>query len=100
MIYVVRTAKCVPGKGKEFTAWARKVNSYWKEHYPEVKEIEIGRSLAGENGVYAWFVKLDSLAAWERTLAKSDQDANWQKIAAERFAVMQQALVDSFFDIK
>ena len=99
MIYVVRTGRPEPGKMQEFLDWATRVAKYWGDHYPEVKSIEACRPLSGERSLVRWIIKLDSLASWEKTNAKAQTDADWQKLAKERLGIMAPGITDTFYEI-
>ena len=100
MIYVVRTGRPEPGKVQEFVDWATRVAKYWGSHYPEVRSIEACRPLSGERNIVRWIIKLDSLAAWEKTMAQNQADAEWQKLREERLGIMAPGLTDTFYEIR
>ena len=100
MIYVVRTGRSIFGKGKEFVAWAVRVRDYWTKHFPEVKQMEVCRPASGERGSVTWFLKFESLAAWERTDSKANEDAGYQKLVDERLAFMEGPVTDTYYNIR
>ena len=99
MIYLVRTARPVPGKMQEFMDWTTRVAAYRREHFPQARAVEACRPLSGERDLIRFVAKYDSLAAFEATEAASRDDTGWQKLIREHKGIMTPGIEDVFYEI-
>jgi hypothetical protein len=68
------------GKAHEAIEALKEITKYYNENYAGT--IEILRSMDGSTSRYHWLIKHESLAEWQETNAKWEQDPKQQEWAA------------------